>query len=305
MTRFIHDKFAKDLLEELLKDYGTVEPDKRVIGEVTRIDVLFSPITPPNTNLKPLGLLGRFLEFPALIEPYRNPVTEDEATDCLSKLLLIKGELTREANRNDTTLDRSTIPKLWIITPTASLARLSGFNVVEKSDWLPGVYFLGESLRTAIVVVHRLPKTEETLWLRLMGKGAVQNQAIDELEALPSNYPYRKVVLQLVKNFYRNLDLDENKTEEDRRLVMRLQPLYQQDQELAREEGRREGEQQGEKKGEQNLIIRQLNRRFGEIDSSLTDRVRQLSVEQLEALGEALLDFSAINDFETWLNQQT
>jgi Domain of unknown function (DUF4351) len=101
---------------------------------------------------------------------------------------------------------------------------------------------------------------------------------------------------RLVKNFYRNLDLDENKTEEDRRLIMRLQPLYQQDQELAKQQGR---EEEG-----QNLVIRQLNRRFGEIDSSLIERVRGLSIEQLEALAEALLDFTAITDFESWLNQQ-
>ncbi|MEH1918102.1 hypothetical protein [Nostoc sp.] len=42
MTRFIHDQFAKDYLEELLKPYGEVRGSSRVVGEVREIDVLFS-----------------------------------------------------------------------------------------------------------------------------------------------------------------------------------------------------------------------------------------------------------------------
>lgn len=70
---------------------------------------------------------------------------------------------------------------------------------------------------------------------------------------------------------------------------MRLAPLYQQDRELAKQEG------------EQRLIIRQLNRRIGEIHSSLIQKVQELPVEKLEELGEALLDFTSVTDLETWL----
>jgi predicted transposase YdaD len=62
--------------------------------------------------------------------------------------------------------------------------------------------------------------------------------------------------------------------------------------------------QKGNKQGEERLILRQLNRRFGEIDSSNIERVKVLSVEQLETLGEALLDFSSVDDLIVWLDQQ-
>jgi hypothetical protein len=62
--------------------------------------------------------------------------------------------------------------------------------------------------------------------------------------------------------------------------------------------------ERGEKKGEQQLIIRQLNRRIGEIKSSLIDTIRTLTIEQLELLGEALLDFSSITDLEQWLENK-
>jgi predicted transposase YdaD len=56
-------------------------------------------------------------------------------------------------------------------------------------------------------------------------------------------------------------------------------------------------------KGEFNFFYRQLNRRFGEIDISIIERVRELSTEQLEALGEAFLDFSSVEDLVAWLDQ--
>lgn len=64
------------------------------------------------------------------------------------------------------------------------------------------------------------------------------------------------------------------------------------------------GEQNGEHKEAFRFLSRQLNRCFGEIDSPIIERIRVLSTEQLENLGEALFDFSNVADLEAWLNQQ-
>jgi hypothetical protein len=57
-----------------------------------------------------------------------------------------------------------------------------------------------------------------------------------------------------------------------------------------------------EKAREKALILRQLHRKVGEIpDRSLT-RIQALSIDQLEALGEALLDLEEIADLTTWLD---
>ena len=61
--------------------------------------------------------------------------------------------------------------------------------------------------------------------------------------------------------------------------------------------------QKGEQKEAFRFLNRQLNRRFGEIDSSIFERIRVLSTEQLEQLGEEFLDFSNISDLVTWLEQ--
>ncbi len=117
------------------------------------------------------------------------------------------------------------------------------------------------------------------------------------MQALPLNHPYQKATLELVYNLRENLRLNQELEADDRELIMRLELLYQRDREQAKKEGRQEGEQ--------DLILRQLNRRIGKINPSLIERVQGLSIEQLENLGEALLDFSSVADLENWLNQQS
>jgi hypothetical protein len=275
MTRFIHDKFAKDYLEQLLQQYGKVTASAKVAGEIKEVDILFNPSTPQNLNLDILGVLGRFTEFPALIEPFRNPVSDDEICDCLEKLLRIRGGLRREAKRNNAPIQDSKIPKLWILTPTISESKLSKLNVSIKEEWLTGIYFLGDILRTAIVEIHQLPKVPETLWLRLLGRGTVQQQAIEEINLLSSNHPFQKATLELIYNLRENLKINQNLEEDDRELIMRLEPLYQQDREQAKQEGRQEGRQEGERLVVENLL---------KVRFSLLDEELQAIIEPILAL---------------------
>jgi predicted transposase YdaD len=68
-----------------------------------------------------------------------------------------------------------------------------------------------------------------------------------------------------------------------------------------KEEGREEGRQEGQAQ----LLLRLLQRRCGSLPSQAQDRIRTLSVEQLEKLGEALLDFRSVSDLDQWLNTQS
>jgi hypothetical protein len=269
MTRLIHDKFAKDYLEELLKNYGEVKSSEKISGEIKEIDVLFTPSLQRSSNLQVLGLLGRFAKYPAILEIFRNPASNDEICDCLQKVLEAKGELRREAKRKNTKLQNSQIPKLWVLTPTISKPRLSNFNVKQKKGWFPGMYFLGNALRAAIVVIHQLPQTPETLWLRLLGRGSVQEQAIVELEALPLNHPYQKATLELVYNLRENLRINQKLEDDDRKLVMRLEPIYQRNREQAKQEGIQEGRRQ--------VIENLIQIRFGTLDQELRAVIEPIS----------------------------
>ncbi|RUS97010.1 hypothetical protein DSM106972_085600 [Dulcicalothrix desertica PCC 7102] len=299
MTRFIHDQFSKDFIESLLAPFGSIKAPSRVAAEVKMIDILFTPRVLQNPELAPLGLLGKFAEFPAIIEPFRNPVQEDDISDCIIRVLEVQKALQREAKRNKTVLSETAIPKQWILTPTISDDILSKCKADPDANWMSGVYLTADILRTAIVAIHELPSRSETLWLRMLGRDTTQKNAIDEFISLSDNNSFKQATLECLYNFKQNLEFYKPEDTEETELLMRLAPLYQQDRELAKQEGRAEGRvEEG-----QRLVLRQLNRRFGEIDASIIERVSLLSTEQLEALGEALLDFSALSDLEAWLNQ--
>jgi predicted transposase YdaD len=68
------------------------------------------------------------------------------------------------------------------------------------------------------------------------------------------------------------------------------------------QKGEQRGEQRGRELGEKQTIIRLLTRKFGELDSSLVDKIKTLNIEKLDNLADALLDFSNINNLVTWLN---
>lgn len=79
---------------------------------------------------------------------------------------------------------------------------------------------------------------------------------------------------------------------------MQLSPLYLekiQSAELV-------GEERGRQIGESELVLRLLKRRVGDISPAFQAQIKALPLERLEALGEALLDFTGEIDLERWLD---
>ncbi|WP_228056764.1 hypothetical protein [Microcoleus sp. LEGE 07076] len=157
------------------------------------------------------------------------------------------------------------MPRLWILTPTASELLLDsfGFRVPEESEgWGKGVYFLTEVWRVGLIAIHQLPRSPETMWLRMLGRGRVQQGAIAELSALPVDNPLRTNALQLLYILQANLQANTPPIpagdDEDQELVMAIAPLFQQHLEAAQQQGREE---------RQRMILESfLQVRFGELD---------------------------------------
>ncbi|MBC7881204.1 MAG: DUF4351 domain-containing protein [Anaerolineae bacterium] len=70
-----------------------------------------------------------------------------------------------------------------------------------------------------------------------------------------------------------------------------------------KEEGRAEGLAEGLQQVK-NILLRQIGRKFPELTPDTLEQVRVLNVSQLEALADALLDFSTPQDLLTWLAAQ-
>ncbi|MBP0011400.1 DUF4351 domain-containing protein, partial [Roseofilum sp. Belize Diploria] len=92
-----------------------------------------------------------------------------------------------------------------------------------------------------------------------------------------------------------------------RKETMRESVIYQEIHEEGLLEGIQQGIQQGIQRGLQreiSLVTRLLTRRVGVLSPELQAQIQALSVETLEDLGEALLDFTGVEDLVSWLAER-
>ncbi|MCA2525163.1 MAG: Rpn family recombination-promoting nuclease/putative transposase [Microcystis sp. M54BS1] len=87
--------------------------------------------------------------------------------------------------------------------------------------------------------------TAETLWLRLLGRGKTQNQAVRELLELPQGNAFRENVLELLISWRVSMEVNNILETEDREVFMTLSQTYQEWKEATKQEGRQEGRQEG------------------------------------------------------------
>ncbi len=332
MTQFPHDQFAKELLKELLSPLGQVETGFDVVSERREFDVWFVPTQANLQHSQRLGWLASLVTIPVAslmavptaFEAFRNPIDDSEVYSCIGKLHNTYTRLERQAKREGRTLAPQEMPQLWMLTPTASAPLLSEFGFRQVSKKMQGVYRMPKRNRTGVVVIHQLLEVEETLWLRILGRGGTQEKAIAQLAALPEGDLLRANGLELVYSLQEQLKarLEREQVQldvEDRKLIMAVSTLFQERLEAARlegvergrlegrlagveeglqqgiERGRLEGRSEGVEEGVeqgihqgQRLILENLLRvRFGELDARmpvLIERIAALSPEQFALL---------------------
>jgi Domain of unknown function (DUF4351) len=293
MTKNSFDQFSKQFLEELLSPLGTVETSLEVAGEPQFVDVYFIPSAQAAVVPKDLGILGRMVQTPCLIEPFRNQPTPIEVRSCLLKLFQVHGDYHRQAKRRSESLPEGNLPQLWVLASSASEALLHKFGAISEET---GVYFLPEALRTAIVSTNQLPCNESTLWLRLLGKGRTQEQALAEVIAFNAGDPRRSSILRLLANWKISIEVTGQVAEEEE-LMMALSQAYL--------EWEQRTEQRGAAQEAQLLVLRLLKRRIGELSPVIQTQVQALSLAQTESLGEALLDFTNAEDLSVWMQRNS
>jgi hypothetical protein len=138
--------------------------------------------------------------------------------------------------------------------------------------------------RTELIVVHQLPKTEETLWLRILGREGNQRQAIEEFTQQPTEGGLRASIEEVLTDYRAKLeDSGEKLTQEDEELIMNLSAAYMKRQ----QEWLEEGEQRGIDLRNQEVAIAALRKGLSiELIMELTG----LSFEGIEKLREHLGD---------------
>jgi hypothetical protein len=310
MTRNKFDQFSKEFLEELLSPLGTVEKSLEVLGTSRLVDLYFAPTAPAMTEPFMLGLLGRIAATPCLLEPFRNPPTTVEVKDCLLKLLSVHADVQRRAQRDNASGSESDLPRLWILASSISGNLAERFAATLHPSWPPGIYWLGEALCTAIVAINQLPQTEDTLWLRLLGKGSTQEQAIAEVLALPTEDPKRGKILQLLASWRITLEINDPMDNAERGVLMVLSQAYLEWEKATEERGIQEGIQEGLQQGiqqglqqgiqaeRQTTLENLLKAKFGKLDESLVVMLPVLVALSAEDYTQLLLELPRLSQDE-------
>jgi hypothetical protein len=159
----------------------------------------------------------------------------------------------------------------------------------NEGSWGKGVYFSPNLFKTAIVAIHQLPVNEDTLWLRVLGKGGTQKRAVEELVQLPERNPFRENLLEILANWRKNLELRDNLSSEEQEDIMNLSPAYLQQREEWKEEGIQQGIQRGTLEERYSLIASLLEGRFGTLDAELSGLVEPIAQLQDDERTQLLL----------------
>ena len=284
MTSKPFDRFNKRLFQELLSPFGQVIPNMAVIGDERMIDVFFAPHYQILPEEEELGSLVSIMQQPALLEPYRSALTDDDVQTCLRKLFMVFADLQRE----NPTVPVTVPPKLWILAAEVSDRLLKDFKADLNPELGDGFYEMGKGLQTTIVRLEELPNVPETLWLRLLAKGTIQEAAIEDLLLLPESDPKRRMALGLLVSWRINIGLADQVDVEERQILMALSQTYLEWE----KQTKREGLKQGSELATRSAIESLMRVKFGEVDAVLEGLVPRLMALNSDDCMRLLLECS-------------
>jgi hypothetical protein len=281
------DQLAKQYLEDFLSPIGTVSRQHEVPGETKHVDVWFVPDLPITADIDDLGLLREIAQGPALIEPFSCPPDRDDLDACLLKRLWIKEEERRKRGGGAYPLVEQ--PLLWILASHISKPLLKDF-FARRVLGVPGLYTLGPGLGVRLVAIDRLERSPDSLWMRILGRGDVQKEAIEELYGLPVDDPRRERIMRLHAVWSIRIEMKEVREFLPEGIMAYPQAFL-------------DWEQTTRDRGKQDMVFRLLGKRCGEVSGEVRSRIMSLPLPLLEQLGEDLLDFEGMGDLLGWLDR--
>jgi hypothetical protein len=322
-----HDNFIKQFLPAVLSqlfDSRTSVPVQ--LPEKLVIDVLCKAIPRDESiAVEPLlGLLGRLMAVhpTIIVEHYSGYLDLEDVDSCVGRSVIYwemhKGQssksekirVTKSSATNRTPLypDR---PFTWILAAKCGENTFRRWDVVPAVEFGDGVYWLGPpGLSMGVVEIESLQVSLDTVLLRLMGKAATAREAFEAVFRLDPGLDLRNDIIDVAIKHCIYLQQFESDllTEEASDFMVYIQDVEQAYESwvMARRaegrlEGKLEGRLEGKLEGEVALVIKLLTRKVGGLSPDLVARVGLLSLERVEELGVALLDFDCVDDLVGWL----
>jgi hypothetical protein len=285
------DQFAKNVLRDALSRACAAETEVEVLAATQKIDVYSVPDPARAAERAQMGLLGELSAEPSLFEPFHDTPTLRKVRRCINKQHTWHHELERRARRAagsppaDTDLAESAqeavaFPALVVISPGRPETVLEAYGCKPVR---PGVYHGVWGLALRVVVLVELPRTRETLLLRLLGAGRLLREALADLVALSDDAWEKTIATPLLVHF--KLGNDEHATNQENDVSAEIQAWFKDYQQKLRNEALKEGRNEGVR----SVLLRQLRARFGELPAVTVAHIETADLADLERWSERVL----------------
>jgi hypothetical protein len=245
-----HDQIAKLALGELLDPFGAVHLELEIRpNPPQRVDASFTPclLPPPDEWPSYLRLLLRMVPRPCHLEPFSSTPGYFSVRQCLRKQFEVHFQL---AQMDPPRLTRDLPPLVWIFSPGRPESALRRLGAAAAVDWPPGFYLCAEGWALGFVVLRELPRTRDTLVLRLLGPRPMREAAMAEIQELPGDDPDHRALSRLLSALRRLVGRDKKVPEDERRSFMTaaMAEVLREEEELL-QKGRRQGMKEGRVRG--------------------------------------------------------
>jgi hypothetical protein len=137
--------------------------------------------------------------------------------------------------------------------------------------------------RMCFVVLGELPEREDTLLLRLQGRGSGLPRALAELDALPDTHVLRIRLWPVMVAYGATIMEDLERTEDMTAYQQALAIYEEMVQGISGDANRR-------------TLIRQLTHRFGDLSEDTLTRIQQAGLETLERWLDQVLTARSLDD---------
>jgi hypothetical protein len=235
-----HDQRVKRLGTRILALGGEVATQYEVAPDARAIDLWFRPGEGHAAVRDKQGVLGRMTDRDAVLEPYHDPPGLDDARSCIHKQLSL--DLVRLAEARRTKQERRpAFPQLWMLSTGRAASVIDEYALAPMEGYPPGFYARRPADALGVIALREVPRTRDTLLLRMLATGAVLQEAIAELLRLPADAWEREVVLPELLAM--RIDLTQHQDtmdEEEREFIMSTDALYEDLKQQYREEGIKE-----------------------------------------------------------------
>jgi len=284
------DQFAKNVLRDALSRACAAETEVEVLAATQKIDVYSVPDPARAAERAQMGLLGDLSAEPSLFEPFHDTPTLRKVRRCINKQHTWHHELERRARAAagsppaDTDLAESAqeaviFPALVVISPGRPETALDAYGCKPVR---PGVYHAVWGLALRVIVLAELPRTRETLLLRLLGAGRLLREALTDLAALSDDAWEKTIATPLLVHFRLG---NEHATNQENDVSAEIQAWFEDYQQKLRNEALKEGRNEGVR----TVLLRQLRARFGELPAATVARVETADLADLERWSERVL----------------